>query len=203
MSAEIKGKNLFENISEQIKTFAIFSAENPLGRKKLTEEEFLIKYRLWLKDKSLLSGDVEAALELIRNNGEKTLRVGNFVWTSVNDDSEKAYLIFNIPYEDAETLARNFGQERFFYAEVSDAISRLWFYESFNVCKTYKFIEKTDVVINVDDFFSKYGFKIRTDNSNFCDNIKPIVNDDEFVESMKPNRTFMSRSLHRRKSYLL
>lgn len=198
MTAEIKGKNLFENISEQIKTFAIFSAENPLGRKKLTEEEFLIKYRLWLKDKSLLSGDVEAALELIRNNGEKTLRAGNFVWTSVNDDSEKAYLIFNIPYEDAETLARNFGQERFFYAVLSNNDLHFSIYETFNVCKTYKLIEKSNIMKREDEFnkfLLKYGFKFRIDDSYF----ENIVIDYDFAESMNPNGTFMSRSLHRKK----
>ncbi len=189
-------------MTDKIKTFAVIPYENSLNVKNITREEFLVKYKLWLKDKNLFNDDMEYDLEHIRKNGEKALRIGNFVYAAINDKSEKAYLILNIPYEDAEILARSFAQERFFYAVLSDDNLHFSLYKTFNVCKTYKLIETSDTIKHEDDFI-KYGFKFIIDDSYFENNAAPIFNDYEFAESMDPNGTFMSRSLHRRRCYML
>ena len=57
--------------------------------------------------------------------------------------NKKSYIIFNISLEDAKEIALSFGQESFFYGEVSSDKSIISYYETSDACKTYKLIEKS------------------------------------------------------------
>lgn len=204
-------KGLFGDPSGKIKTFAIISAENPLGIEHSTEQQFIDKFKRWTTNKSKYNKqsviDFEDCLRVIQKTGQDALNRGSFSYVKIKGSygaKENTFCIFNIAYEDAKILARDFGQESFFFAKVYSDHSEIAYYETSNCCVSYKLIEITKTVTfeeDAEDFFSKFGFKYRINMNYFGDNVEPIINNGDFEESINPNRSFTSRSIYRRKSF--
>lgn len=195
---------LFGDPTGKIKTFAVISSENPLGLENATEEEAVKRYTKWLRDRAKYNDEsIEEMEEILLDNGEKGLKMGRFNYVKIKGyfgELEHSFIIFNIPYEDAEAIARNFGQLSFFYGKTEKDGSIVSYYVSTNNCFSYKHVETSRTIVYADeatDYFSKYGFKYRISMQEFGDDVIPIVDEHEFEESFNPNGTFMSRALHR------
>lgn len=206
---------LFGDPTGKIKTFAIISPENPLGMKDTPDEEWKEKFRNWSNDpkkynkEALASLKKELLADWIKDTGDDAMKYGGFNYVQIKGkygDNEKTLIIFNIPLIDAKIIARDYGQESFFWGKVSDTEdtpSTIGYYKSTNYCKTYELVEVTNTIYDAEeaeDFFSKYGFKYRIGMREFGDEVPEVTDTKEFEESFDENRTFMSRVLHRRKS---
>ena len=204
-------QSLWGDPTGKIRTFAIVSPENPLAWKNATDEEIIARYKKWLdnpKEYNLKSSkELKADLiqKSVERNGDKAVRYSGCNFAKIKGkygSIERSLMIFNVTKEDVETFARSYGQESFFFANVYPDHAHIAYYETTNVCKTYKLKEVTDIVTKEDgdDFFSKYGFKFRINMTIFGDDITPIQNNGEFEESFNEHSTFMSRAMHRRNS---
>lgn len=206
-------KALWGDPSGKIKTFAIISPENPLEWENSTEEEFKEKYRKWLDNpqkfnKEQLSNMKSSMIKSkIKETGDRALVFGNFTYVHIRGKYggyENTLMIFNIPFADAKVLARDYGQESFFFGIVRPDRSTIAYYKTTNSCKTYKLVEITEDVSTVEDaedFFSKFGFKYTINMREFGADVPEVVNNGEFEESMNEKSTFVSRSSHRKNSY--
>lgn len=209
-------RSLFGDPTGKIQTFAIISPENPLGLKNSTKEEWIEKYKKWESNpreynkKALDSLKTELLADRIKNNGDTAMKMGGFNYVQIKgkyEQYEKTFIIFNIPLADAKIIARDYGQESFFWGKVSnqeDTPSRIGYYVSTNACKTYKLVEVSNTIWDVtdaQDFFSKYGFKYKIAMREFGDDVTPVEDTSEFEESFDEKRTFKSRALHRREAY--
>lgn len=204
-------RTLFGNRDNKIKTFAIISPENPLGWKDTDEEEFKQKYLAWTKDKSgynkaqVKDAKVKFLANQIGRTGRDTLKYGAFSYVPIKGsygDKEKSFFIFNIPFVDAKTIARNYGQESFFFGMVKNGEMQVAYYETKDACKTYHRVEISNTITNekdAQDFFSKYGVKYRINLNYFGDDVVPLDNEWGFEEDLKEPSTFMSRARARRK----
>lgn len=208
-------KALFGDPSGKIKTFAIISPENPLGLKDSNDEEWLNKYRRWSDDKSGYNRDALANLkkellaDRIKKNGDNAMSMGGFNYVQIKGKygaNEKTFIILNISLADAKIIARDYGQESFFWGRVANTVdtnSTIGYYVTSNNCKTYDLVEVSNTIYDesdATDFFSKYGFKYRIAMREFGDDVTPVTDTKEFEESFDENRTFMSRAMHRRNS---
>ena len=206
-------KSLFGDPSGKIKTFAIISPQNPLGWKDSTEEEFKKRYALWTKDKSKYNKNALSNLKSevlageIVSLGNETLKRGHFDYIPIKGsygDREKTLLILNISFNDAKIIARNYGQESFFFGiNKGNEPSSIGYYETNDSCQTYKLVEISNTIVDkseAEDFFSKFGRKFSIELNAFGSNVTPVVNNGEFEESLDENLTFLSRLRHRIKS---
>lgn len=206
-------KGLFGDPSGKIKTFAIISAENPLGWKNSTEEEFKQRFVQWFDDKKLYNKQsvdrIESTILLhkIEETGNTGLRYGGFVYVPLKGkygDLEKSYIIFNLTLSDAKTIASDYGQESFFFANVKEDKSTIAYYVTSDGCKTYKLVDVSETIsdeTDARDYFSKFGFKFRINMREFGDEIPEITDRAAFEESFdEENRNFSARALKRRQS---
>ena len=206
-------RSLFGDPTVKIKTFAIVSPENPLGWKNADDEEIKERFRKWqdnphewneLSKKRLTTDYLQMR---VQKTGETCLRIGGFNYVPIKGfykEHEKSYIIFNISLKDAIEIASSFGQESFFYGEVSSDKSIISYYETSNACKTYELIEKSSTITfedEADRFFSKFGFKFRINMRIFGDDVKEIIDEQSFNESFEECRTFLSRASKRRDAY--
>jgi hypothetical protein len=206
-------KGLFGDPSGKIKTFAIISAENPLGWKNSTEEEFKQRFVQWFDDKKLYNKQsvdrIESTVLLhkIKETGDTGLKYGGFVYVPLKGkygDLEKSYIIFNLTLSDAKIIARDYGQESFFFANVKEDKSTIAYYVTNDSCKTYKLVDVSETVSDeseAEDYFSKFGFKFKINMREFGDKIPEITDRTAFEESFdEENRNFSARALKRRQS---
>lgn len=204
-------RTLFGGRDGKIKTFAIVSPENPLGWKNSDEQEFKGKYLAWTKDKSkynkeqIINAKEEFLIKQITRTGDDTLKYGAFSYVPIKGsygEKEKSFFIFNIPFEDAKEIARNYGQESFFFGKVKNGEMQVAYYETDDACKTYHRKEISNTITNekdAEDFFSKYGVKYRINLNYFGDDVVPLDNEWGFEEELKEPSTFKSRARERRK----
>jgi hypothetical protein len=207
-------RGLFGDPSGKIRTFAIISAENPLGWKDSTEEEFKQRFVQWFDDKKLYNKQsvekIESSVLLhkIEDTGNTSLKYGGFAYVPLKGkygDLEKSYIIFNLTLSDAKTIARDYGQESFFFANVGEDKSTIAYYQTFNGCKTYTFVDISETVSDeaeAEDYFSKFGFKFRINMKEFGDDVPEVVDKSAFEESFdERTRNFSARALKRRQAY--
>lgn len=207
-------RGLFGDPSGKIRTFAIISAENPLGWKDSTEEEFKQRFVQWFDDKKLYNKQsvdrIESTVLLhkIEKNGDTGLRYGGFVYVPLKGkygDLEKSYIIFNLTLSDAKTIARDYGQESFFFANVSENRSIIAYYVTSDGCKTYKSVDVSETISDeteAEDYFSKFGFKFRINMKEFGDDVPEVIDKSAFEESFDEEiRNFSARALKRRQAY--
>lgn len=170
---------LFGDNSNKIRTFAIISVSNTLQWKNSTSEQLKQKYIKWLENpskhnkKQILNAKEDFLISQVQRKGNKYLKKSNFSYTELKGsywgEKEKFLIIFNITYKDAETTARNYGQESFFFVEshISNNITYndIYYYMTFNYYKTYKLVDELyDIkLINRTSFFSKHGFSFLGD----------------------------------------
>lgn len=186
-----------------------------LENKGAYNKEQLLKLEATLMADRLPKTNPKSALakvaKQLRQSGDECLKYGHFNYVEIKGkygSLEHTLMIFNIPLDDAKAIASDFGQLSFFYGitNINNAVdgittSILHYYKTLNCCKTYGLVEASNDIKFVDDaadFFSKFGFKFRISMKEFGDEeVKSIINDAEFDESMDCNGTFMSRALHR------
>lgn len=210
-------KALFGDPTGKIRTFAIVSPENPLGFKNSNEEEFKKRFLDYTNNKKLYNEknlkDLKSELlkDRIKKTGDTALGYGGFDYIPIKgsyESKEHSLMILNLTYEDAQAVARSYGQESFFFAKVSKdpnkEPSTIAYYRTFNNCKSYKLVEISRTVTDesqAKDFFSKYGLKFRINMQEFGDAVTPIINDGFFEESFT-RPTFVSRGNARRSARL-
>lgn len=204
----------------KVKTFAIISPENPLGWKNADEEEFIDKYMKYSEAKGKYNAEALQSLkdELrynpqkfadgIEKTGNKALQISGLTYAKIKGkygDRENSFIIFNLALADAKAIARNYGQESFFFGRITESGDKyqIGYWETSNACKTYNLVEVTETISiedkNAEDFFSKYGAKFRINLNYFGDELPEITNQELFDESLNEELTFMSRASKRRK----
>ena len=204
---------LFGDPSGKLRTFAIISPDNPIGVygeqdwKDIPEAE-RVKFN---KDNRKELQQTLSKEDAKKRDGNKAMGYGGFDYIKIKGsygEKETSYLILNLTLDDAKVVARNYGQESFFFANVSrdpnKEPSTLAYYKTYNQCKSYKLVEITNTITDesqANDFFSKYGMKFRINMAEFGDAVTPIKNNGMFEESFT-RTTFMARGNARRSARL-
>ena len=176
---------LFGDSSGKIRTFAVLSAENPMGMKNSAAQNN--KNTAELKSKLKELGVQYVPIE------EK---YGNI---------EHSFMLFNIAREDAQYLAEWFEQESFFFGINGSPATLIYYETSESDPSKYRKVEESKNITNesdADDFFSRHGdFKFKFDLDYFKESVKviasKIINEDALEKSIQENRTMRSRFTHR------
>lgn len=176
---------LFGDSSGKIRTFAVLSAENPMGMKNSVAENNKNTAELKSKLKEL-------GVQYVPIEG----KYGNI---------EHSFMLFNIAREDAQYLAEWFEQESFFFGINSSPATLIYYETSESDPSNYRKVEESNNITNesdADDFFSRHGdFKFKFDLDYFKESVKviasKIINEDALEKSIQENRTMKSRFIHR------
>jgi hypothetical protein len=176
---------LFGDSSGKIRTFAVLSAENPMGMKNSASENNKNTRELKQKLKEL-------GIQYVPIEG----KYGNI---------EHSFMLFNITKEDAQYLAEWFEQESYFYGINTSPATLIYFETNADNPEHYRKVEVNNKISNesdADDFFSRHGdFKFKFDLDYFKESIfkisESILNESELEYSLQENRTMKSRFIHR------
>ena len=176
---------LFGDSSGKIRTFAVLSAENPMGMKNSATENNKNTAELKSKLKEL-------GVQYVPIEG----KYGNI---------EHSFMLFNIAREDAQYLAEWFEQESFFFGINGSPATLIYYETSESDPSKYRKVEESKNITNesdADDFFSRHGdFKFKFDLDYFKESVKviasKIINEDALEKSIQENRTMKSRFIHR------
>lgn len=176
---------LFGDSSGKIRTFAVLSAENPMGMKNSSAENNKNTAELKSKLKEL-------GVQYVPIEG----KYGNI---------EHSFMLFNIAREDAQYLAEWFEQESFFFGINGSPATLIYYETSESDPSKYRKVEESKNITNesdADDFFSRHGdFKFKFDLDYFKESVKviasKIINEDALEKSVQENRTMKSRFIHR------
>lgn len=176
---------LFGDNSGKIRTFAVLSAENPMGMKNSATENNKNTAELKSKLKEL-------GIQYVPIEG----KYGNI---------EHSFMLFNIAREDAQYLAEWFEQESFFFGINGSPATLIYYETSESDPSKYRKVEESKNITNesdADDFFSRHGdFKFKFDLDYFKEFVeriaKSIIRDDELELSLQENRVMKSRLIHR------
>lgn len=176
---------LFGDSSGKIRTFAVLSAENPMGMKNSASENNKNTAELKSKLKEL-------GVQYVPIEG----KYGNI---------EHSFMLFNIAREDAQYLAEWFEQESFFFGINGSPATLIYYETSESDPSKYRKVEESKNITNesdADDFFSRHGdFKFKFDLDYFKESVKviasKIINEDALEKSIQENRTMKSRFIHR------
>lgn len=176
---------LFGDSSGKIRTFAVLSAENPMGMKNSASENNKNTAELKSKLKEL-------GVQYVPIEG----KYGNI---------EHSFMLFNIAREDAQYLAEWFEQELFFFGINGSPATLIYYETSESDPSKYRKVEESKNITNesdADDFFSRHGdFKFKFDLDYFKESVKviasKIINEDALEKSIQENRTMKSRFIHR------
>ena len=203
-------RSLWGDPSGRIKTFAIISPENPKGALGNEDDpEYVKKFMLWTtnpKYYNKLSSDKmskELLAKQVKTTGDAAMGYGHFTWIPLRGNYggyENSRMILNLTYSDAETLARSYGQESFFFGNVFPDHSDIAYYLTTNGCKTYRKVDscsKVSVVSEAENFFSKFGCKFQIDMPVFSEEV-PEANECFMSRTLEERRGFVSRGQYRR-----
>ena len=180
-------KSALFNRGGKIRTFAILTAENPMGEPTSAQEN------------NVRMGKLRADLKML---GLQYIKV-----TGSYGTIEHSLMIVNIPYADAETLAGNYMQESFIfgdengihYYQIDEKLLKDSGKIKYNLIETSN---RVDTLKDADDYFSRHGdLKFSVYYDMFNESLKLPTNEDEFNMSMENNRTVKSRRLHRALAY--
>lgn len=155
-----------------------------------------------------LKGSVNETFAIISSGssynktGDETLKYGAFSYIQLENSNskEKFLFVFNIPFIDAEKIARDYKQESFFFGTAKGNKMQIAHYQINN--KTYKRDEISNTIINekdIKDFFSKYNLEFKLNLDLFNDSSIPLDNEWIFEEELKEPSTFKHRAIERRK----
>lgn len=191
-NTRVKGA-LFGDASGKIKTWAILTPENPLG-KLLTPQENnkrLKSFKSALKKLNLTYTPIEG---------------------SYGGDKEHSFIVFNLRLKDATYLASTYQQESFFYGKTKspvgdrrDTAAEITYYETSDGGDTYSEIETSrdiETLNDAEDFFSRHGdFQFKINMKIFGEGFPDIVDEDSFLESFNESLTSRSASVKRWHAY--
>lgn len=119
-------------------------------------------------------------------------------------NKEHIFMLCNVVYEEAETLARKYQQESFFHG-TNSIPSEITYYKTADKCRTYHKEETKEEIAalkDADDYFSRHGdFQFTIDMECF-ESMKAInesiIYEDEIDISLEERRTAFSRMMHRK-----
>ena len=209
---------LYGDYRHKIKTFGIFTAENPLGNSLAPDENNRLTNQL----KGILS---KSHLQYVPISG----------MCDIGD--EHSFLVINISLDECKQICGKFGQKSFFFgtnywgvsvptqedeaSSVDSTTTSCIEYWETPATKfsskdkengidpqSYKLVEKSRRIDNAqdfDNFFSrhknfKYSIYMKIFNENY-DKFYDILDMEAFNESYNPKKTFMYRSMSRRQAY--
>jgi len=182
-------KALFGDITGKISTFALLTAENPLGKEISAEENNKRTKRLKWYCKKL-------GIQYVPVEGS----FGNI---------EHSLMLFNLAQKDAEFLAKSFEQLSFFFGKTSNVIgtddrntsSTIAYYATDDGGKTYVLKEKSDRIKDekdAEDFFSRHGdFKFSINMDIFNEEFVPMKDERSIDDSL----TVKGRAIYRGMKY--
>ena len=182
-------KALFGDITGKISTFALLTAENPLGKEISAEENNKRTKRLKEYCKKL-------GIQYVPVEGS----FGNI---------EHSLMLFNLAQKDAEFLAKKFGQLSFFFGKTANVIgtedrntsSTIAYYATDDGGKTYVLKEKSDRIKDekdAEDFFSRHGdFKFSINMDIFNEEFVPMKDERSIDDSL----TVKGRAIYRGMKY--
>lgn len=204
-SNELK-RALFGDYKHRIKTFAIFTAENPMGRSLPPEENNKRTERL----KQMLS---KAHLQYIPINGRFIIgkskinrNYGDNKYGKQKDGSnivrdEHSFIVINISLSETEGICQTFEQLSFFFGEQTwtnengnddlNTASIIYYYETKIAGGDYKCVDSSRRIDNAqdfDNFFSrhksyKYSIYMKIFNESY-DSLKEILDLDCLMEAI-------------------
>ena len=222
MKLEILEKNeiqraLYGDYKHRIKTFAIFTAENPIGKhlepsenNKRTNELKKIFKQMNLQYISI-SGrfDVEDS-KIKRNYGDSKYE------KSLSRD-EHSFVVINISLSEAKGICEKFDQLSFFFGEQTwtndgssddlNTSSTLYYYEKKDKNSDYVMVDSSRKVKDAstfDNFFSRHkNFKYSICMKIFgnYESLNDVLDVDCLLESLKDDRTSFFRSTRRYHAY--
>lgn len=182
-------KALFGDVTGKISTFALLTAENPLGKELSAKENNKRTARLKEYCKKL-------GIQYIPIEGS----FGNI---------EHSFMLINLAQKDAEFLAKKFNQLSFFFGKTTNVVnsedrntaSVISYYQTDDNCKSYSLIEKSDKIDNkkdAEDFFSRHGdFKFSINMDVFNEDLKPLTD----LRSIDDSLTIKGRAIFRGMRY--
>lgn len=177
-------------VEDNVKTFCIITAENPMGEK---------------------GGN---SLNRISNNSlVDYLKKGNYAWQPVRgkyNDTENSKIIFNILLDEVKHIAKIFKQESFIYGTKENGITHFDYYEFNQNMGDYAFIERKDYYESKKDDNNFYTiidknnkFSIPYDYFNeSCNSFNNIINEQKAnSEKYKDNfGHFLNETLNDKKT---
>lgn len=175
-------KTALFNRGNKVRSFAILTAENPMGKSLTADKNNARMKKLY---------------EILKQNRLNYIKViGQF------GNKEHSVMIINLSYGDAEYLAKMFGQLSFFFGN-NEGIS---YYEATDETgEQYRKVETTnrvDSAKDADDFFSRYGdFKFSIYLNYFNDNSPDIADEKAVEESIDDTYNRKDRIAHRKLIY--
>lgn len=172
---------LFGDASGKIKTWALLSAENALGQPLSPQENN--KRTKNLKD------------QLGRMHIQYVPVEGVY-----DGMKEHSFMLFNLRLSDAETIARDFEQVSFFFAETRhpegdnrNTSALIKYYASNDGAKTYKAVDEGSNIVTLkdaNDYFSRHGdFQFSIDMDIFHESFITIYDEQAFNESFDESKT--------------
>lgn len=182
-------KALFGDVTGKISTFALLTAENPLGKEISAEENNKRTKRLKVYCKKL-------GIQYVPVEGS----FGNI---------KHSLMLFNLAQKDAEFLAKSFDQLSFFFGKTANVIgtedrntsSTIAYYATDDSGKTYVLKEKSDRIEDkkdAEDFFSRHGdFKFSINMDIFNEEFVPIKDERSIDDSL----TVKGRAIYRGMKY--
>ncbi len=210
----IQKHSKFGDETGKIKTLALIRTDNPLDWRHCTEQALKDRFLQWTKDKSkmhqekIAQAETSQLLHWIDKTGQDTLKYGRFIYVPLKNSAAgeaDAYMIFNLPSQDAAVIAGNFGQASFMYGEVGPEQSTLYYFQIDHNGQSYGQKDVKETVIDEDEaaaFFVQHGFKFSVDLRVFADRVPEVMNATYFKQSMDDtHRNFMSRAQWRRLAY--
>ena len=184
---------LFGDVTGKIKTWAIITPENPLGKEATPQEnnKRIDNFKYALKKLNLTYTRIEG-------------RYGG--------NNEHSFMVFNLRLRDAIYLAKTYQQESFFFGKTKspegdsrNTASEISYYETVDGGKTYSEVETSsdiETVNDAQDFFSRHGdFQFNINMKIFGEGLPDIVDENSFLESFNESLTSRSSSVKRWHAY--
>ena len=191
-----------------IKTFAVLTAENPMG-KKLSDEQNRQRNKLLRKEIAAKRDAGQRASGLSKEAYFRKLHIQYIpIRGRFEGNQENSYIVLNLTLSDTKYLSDKFGQKSFFFGTHNDdGTIDVSYYERKNEDDDYTLIETTrrvDDMADADDFFSKYNglkwsFYLKYFNESYIP--RKIIDMDAFEDSFDESLTNRGRALRRINSY--
>lgn len=210
---EVK-RALFGDYKHKIRTFAIFTAENPMGKalppdenNKRTEELKKIFNKMHLQYIPINGRFVLGTSKINRNYGDNKYGKQKDGTNEIRD--EHSFIVINISLNETEDICKQFGQLSFFFGEQTwtnrenaddyNTASTIYYYETKSLGGDYVCVDSSRRIDNAqdfDNFFSrhksyKYSIYMKIFNESY-DNLYDILDLDCLNEAIS-NEDYIAR----------
>ncbi len=120
------------------------------------------------------------------------------------EDWGHSVIILNCSPGDICQLSFSYGQSSYFFAELKEDHSELYFYRTKNNGHKYILQAENDGISSSEEaaaFFRENSFEFEIYMDEIRDNMPALSNREELLIALEPDRNFQSRSIHRRNAY--